>query len=141
MSKRNATGSRLARKRRKAGVSYDTIDLDAVNARPNKVEDIRVWNMTTSEKTGHVSGTRRNYQHTYENSPEFLREEPPPVEDTNIPVDPGPSELPQAGSATKRKRVRTVKENDSVSSTPISHNQLIINVHRQGWRIGSPCTV
>ena len=122
MSKRNAASSRLSRKRRKAGVSYGTIDLDAVNARPNKVEEIRVWKMVTSEKTGRVSGTRRNYQHTYENSPEFLREEPPPVEDTNIPADPGPSELPQAGSAAKRKRARTVKENDSVSSTPISPN-------------------
>ena len=104
------------------GVSYSTIDLDAVNARPNKVEEICVWKMVMSEKTGRVSGTRRNYQHTYENSPEFLRKEPPPIKDTNIPVDPGPSELPQAGSAVKRKRVRTMKENDSVSSTPISPN-------------------
>jgi hypothetical protein len=116
MSKRNAAGSRLARKRRKAGVSHAAIDLDASDE--DKVENIRVWNVTKSETTGRVSGTRRNFQHVYKSSPEPLGEETSPVEDTGVPADPYPTKQPSPMPATKRKQVRVTKENDSVSFLP-----------------------
>jgi len=118
MSKRNTKGTRLPRKRRKAGSSYAAVDLDVPDSRTEGVEDIRVWNITKSETTGRVSATRRNYQHIYDSLPEPLRGEPPVVEDINSPADPEASELLPAKSVVKRKRARKAKtkENDSVSS-------------------------
>lgn len=116
MSKRNATGPQLSRKRKKAGASYARIDLDALSAPAGKVEDIRVWGVSMSETTGRISATRRDHKHVYESSTEPLHKEPLTPEDISPPADPEPSELPPAKSVTKRKRVRVRKENDSVSS-------------------------
>lgn len=118
MSKRIAAGSRPSRKRRKAGASYASIDIDGTDGFSGKVEDVRVWSVTTSEATGRVSATRKTHRHVYESPPEPLREEPSTVEESIItPVYPEPGELPLAKSVAKRRRVRIVKENDSVSLT------------------------
>jgi len=114
MSKRTVTSSRQSRKRKKAGVSYSVVDLDES---PDKTEDIRVWDVTMSATSGRVSATRKNYQHFYESPQEPLHEEPPTVEDIAAPADPEPNELPPAESVVKRRRIRAVKENDSVCST------------------------
>lgn len=119
MSKRTVTSSRQSRKRKRAGVSYSVVDLDES---PDKTEDIRVWDVTMSTTSGRVSATRKNYQHSYASPQEPLHEEPlheepPTAKDIVAPADPEPNELPPAESVAKRKRVRAVKENDSVCST------------------------
>ena len=123
--KRNMADARLARKRKKAGASYGVVDLDALTRPTEKVEDIRVWDVTMSETTGRVSGTRRNYKHTYKVSPEPVGEEPSIVE-ISAPADTGPSDSQPAKPVGKNKRVRIAKENDSVSSIPMPPTKLII---------------
>ena len=118
MSKRSAVDSRPLRKRKKAGASYASISIDGPNGRAVKVEDIRVWNVSTSEATGRVSATRRTHKHLYESLPVPSCEEPPGVKSIADLADPEPSEPPPAEPVAKRKRVRAAKENDSVSSTP-----------------------
>ena len=118
MSKRNATDSRSSRKRRKGGKSHRTTNLDPPDDPPPNVETIRVWKVTRSETTGRVSGTRKNHLHFHEGPSEPSREEEAyTVEDVSGPVGEESSEQPPAKAATKRKRVRIVKENDSVSPT------------------------
>ena len=112
MSKHNTTGSRPPRKRRKGGGSYATIDLDAPDGASQEAEDVRVWNISMSEKTGRVSATRKSHKHFFGSLRGGLCEEP------ETHVDPEPNELPLEKSVAKCKRVRAVKENDSVR--PIS---------------------
>jgi hypothetical protein len=119
MTKRDMVGSRPSRKRRKGGISYGTIDLDAPDGDPPETEAIRVWNISTSETTGRASATRKNYKHVYGNSQKPVCEEPLTVEHSDAPADPESNDPLPAKSAVKlkRKRVRTMKENDSVSHT------------------------
>lgn len=132
MSKRNAADSRQARKRRKEGSAHATVDLDALTGRSEKVETIRVWDMSASETTGRVSGTRKNLNYVYESSPgpsrqeshQESRQESPIVGDIGAPAGTEPSDPPPKKSATKRKRVRIAKENDSVSLMPMSSIKL-----------------
>lgn len=132
MSKRNAADSRLARKRRKEGVSHAVVDLDAMTGRSERVEPIRVWNITTSGTTGRVSGTRKILNHVYESSPgpsreesrEESHEESPFVGDIGTPAETEPSVPLPKKSTTKRRRVRVAKENDSVSLMPTSSTKL-----------------
>jgi hypothetical protein len=140
MSKRSATGSRPSRKRTKGGASYGIMDIDPPDVPPGEVEDIRVWNVTKSEKTGRVSATRRNYQHFYASSLDPSHEtQPSTIEDAGAPTDLEPNKQPPAVPVVKPKRVRvrTVKENDSVSSIPTVPSKLIIIRRRPGWRSGS----
>ena len=113
MSKRNMVGYRLPRKKRKAGVSYAKIDLD-VPEELGRVEDIRVWNITRSETNGRVSATRKTHQHIYASPLDSPHKDPPAAQEI-APEDPEPREVE---SVAKKKRVRAVKENDSVSSIP-----------------------
>ena len=124
MAKRNAGSSRPARKRRKAGASYEQVDGDASSPDPDEVEDIRVWTLTASETTGRVAGRRETHRHLREEPVEPRHEEPPTLEEVGAPVDPEPSGSPPAKVAAKgkRKRVRVVKENNSVSFTPIDQS-------------------
>lgn len=126
MSKRNTTGTGSSRKRRKGRISHSTRDLDALVAAPEKVEDVRVWNMTVSETTGRVSGTRKTHQYIYQSPPVPLCEEPPVVGAIDASADPEPTEPPPAKSTGRRKRVRIVKENDSVGSILIALIKLTI---------------
>ena len=116
MSKRNATGSRPSCKRRKAGSSYATVDVDALIKHTERTEAIRVWDISASEKTGRVAARRKNLQHRYQSLSEPSREGSSVVEDLGSPADPEPGELPPAKSVVKHKRVKKVKENDSVRS-------------------------
>lgn len=112
MAKRNATGSRTSRKRRKGGASYAAIDLDAPDGGSQQIENIHVWNISMSETNRRLSATRRNHKHLSETPLEHLREEPPTVEHADLPADPEPH---PAKLIERRKRVRILKENDSVS--------------------------
>ena len=133
MSKRNTTGSRPSRKRRK-GANYTAIDLDAPDD-SLEVEDIRVWAISTSETTGRASATRRNYKHFLRSSLEPLREEILTPEHSDVPADSESNELLPAKSNAKRRRVRTVKENDSVSPVLVHRNNLRITwqTRMEGW--------
>ena len=124
MSKHNAGRSRRPRKRRRAGASYGEVNLDSSDEHPEDVEEIRVWKITTSETTGRVSATRKNHRHPLEYVSEPRHDEPPPsVEETSTPALPEPSEVPPAKVVPKRRRVRLVKENDSVSFLPMNQCQ------------------
>ena len=85
------------------------------------MEDIRVRDVSTSQKTGRIVGRRKTHRHFREDPLEPRLEEPPPVEEVDASADPEPSESPpvKATGKRKRKRVRAIKENDSVSFVPI----------------------
>ena len=122
MSKRNVGGSRASRKRRRAGASYGEMNLDESDEGPEETEDIRVWKITTSETTRLVSATRKTHKHSLQHTSKPQHEEPPPtptVEEASTPVDPEPRKASRAKVAGKRRRVRVVKENDSVSFVPV----------------------
>lgn len=137
MSKRNANEYRLSRKRRKEGASYARVDLDALTRRRDKVEDVRVWNVTMSETTGRVSASRKHRQHVYEGPPKALHEEFPTGASEEFAISADPELTPSPASVVKRKRVR-ITENDSVSSVPTFSAKLMSShVGRQGWQVGS----
>lgn len=124
MSKRNATGSSRSRKKRKAA-GYASVDLDLPDEHPGNVEIVRVWDVGTSKTTGRVSATRKTHRHVNDGWSEPTREEPAlTVEDVNVPVDPEPSKQPPIKPVAKRKRVvKAIKENDSVSRSPRSSSK------------------
>ena len=127
--KRHATGASRSRKKRRGGSSYASIDLDSPDKHAGEVEVIRVWDVTRSVTTGRVSATCTAHRHIYEGPSKPLCEEPASVvKDVDISPDPEPSgQAPTKGRVKRKPRVRIVKENDSVSSTPIpSSNKLIV---------------
>ena len=116
-------------------MSCAKVDADASS--PDEAEDIRVWEITASETTGRVSGKRKTHRHLHEDPVEPRHEEPPTVEEVDATVDPEPSDPPLAKVTAKgkRKRVRVVKENDSVSFVPMNQclgSKLTIIVIRHG---------
>ena len=113
MTKRNTADPRPSRKKRK-GASYAAIDLDAPDDL-QEVENIRVWNISTSARSGRASATRKNHKHFSSSSLKPLPEEILTVEHSDVPADSESKQLSLAKSGTKRKRIRIVKENDSVS--------------------------
>ena len=109
MSKRRVTGTSRSRKKRKES-GYTSVDLDLSDEHLGEVEVIRVWDVGTSKTTGRISATRKAHQHVGLSKP--TREEPTLTDaDVGIPADPESPTRPVA----KRKKVRTAKENDSVS--------------------------
>ena len=120
MSKRHGAAPSRSRKKRKE--NYSSVDLDQ-DEHPGKVETIRVWDIVASKTTGRVSATRKIHRHVNEGAAKPTYEEPTPaVEDVGNPAE---HELPTK-PATKHKREKTTKQNDSVSSVPILSSNLII---------------
>lgn len=131
MLKRPAKGPKTARKKKKGNSTYALSSLDPSDDDEDKVavEDVRVWDISTSEKTGRMTASRKTLKHYSLVSPP---EEPSTskelggVEENPSAEDPGnlaDSEIPleTAGKPKrKRKRVRVVKENDSVSESLVS---------------------
>ena len=101
-------------------MSYASLDLDVSDEHSDQVEDIRVWDITASGATGHISATRKTHQHFCKSSLEPSHKGSPAVDDIGAPADLEPNELPPAESVAKRKRAKIVKENDSVSSIAVS---------------------
>ena len=130
MLKRQASGPKTARKKKKGNAMYSVSSFDPPRKDKVAVEDIRVWNISTSEKTGRITSSRKNLKHFRQVSPsppegpstsEKLGgfEETADVEDTGILADSeSPSEVLNK-PRPKRKHVRTLKENDSVSKSLI----------------------
>jgi hypothetical protein len=126
MLKRRANAPKTARKRKKGNATYATTSLDPTDDDKMVVEDVRVWDISASEKTGRVTGSRRTLKH-YHQASASLPEEPSMsggpggaeeianTEESGIFADTESSKV--AGKQRpKRKRVR-VKENDSVSES------------------------
>ena len=125
MLKRQATGPKTARKKKKGNATYSVSSFDPPPKDKKAVEEIRVWNISTLEKTGRITGSRRNLKHYRQISPSppegLSTSEKPGEIEGNADVDTGvladsesPSEVLN-NPRPKRKRVRTLKENDSVS--------------------------
>ena len=124
MLKRQSGGSKTSRKKRKGNATYGFTTLDPTDDENMAVEDIRVYNVSASEK-GRVRGSRRTLKH-YHQLPPSLPEEPSTSkkqggDEEAVDVEAGTladSEFPPAKvdkQRLKRNRVRVVKENDSVS--------------------------
>jgi len=146
MLKRRTSGPKTVRKKKKGNTTYAFTSLDPPNKKP-VVEDIRVWNISTSETTGRITANRRTLKH-YHQAPPSLPEEPSTskepggVEEAADVEEPGnladsesPSKIVRK-RRPKRKRVRAVKENDSVSETLISPPLWAYPHFRQGWNSG-----
>ena len=129
MFKRQNNAPKPARKRKKGNTTYQISSLDPPDDEM-AVEDLRVWDVSTSEKTGRVTAKRRTLKH-YHQAPPSIPEEPPTcenpeggedvtnVEDTGALAD---SESPLETvnkRRPKRKRKKVSKENDSVGGRSI----------------------
>ena len=125
MLKRQASGLKPARKKKKGNATYTVTSLDPAPKDKMAVENVRVWNMSISEATGRIGGTRKTRKHYRQVSPgpsgePSTSERPGGAEGTADLEDPGvfaDSESPPevVKQRPKRKRVRVVKQNDSVS--------------------------
>lgn len=126
MLKRPANDPKRARKKKKGNASYTSSSLDPTPEEKMVVEDVRIWNTSISEKTGRIRGTRKTHHHFHQPSPSppeglSMGEGSGWVEDTAGAEDSGhlaDSELPPVTTdkrRPKRKRVKTLKQNDSVS--------------------------
>jgi hypothetical protein len=143
MLKRRADGPKTGRKKKKGNATYASTSLDPTEDEKQVVEDIRVWNISTSEKTGRLMASRRTHKH-YHEAPPILSEDPSTskklggvdAEDTGALAD---TQSPKTVGKLrrKRKRVRLVKENDSVSCSFISPLLLAYPRFRQRWKSGS----
>ena len=137
MLKRQASApNKNARKKKKGNATYTMASLDPTDDDGRVVEDIRVWDISTSETTGRVRASRRTHKHYSQASSSLPGgsstnkklgegdEEVASVEDTGNHADSETSGCPKRKRA---KRVRILKENDSVSSPsiPCSQNSLM----------------
>jgi hypothetical protein len=124
MSKRQTSNPGTVRKKRKGNTTWKTSSLDPSDDEKMTAEDVRVWDISTSENTGHMTARRKNLKHYSKalppEGPSTRRKqgevgEVACVEDAGILAD--SETVPQTTykQRQKRKRVRTVKENDSVS--------------------------
>lgn len=119
MLKRQASGPKPARKKKKGNATFAETSLDST-PEDKIVEDVCVWNLKASA-TGQVGGTRKTHRYYHQAPLEELStsENPEGPEETAVQEDTGnlaDSETPIDMQRPKRKkRVRTHKENDSVS--------------------------
>jgi hypothetical protein len=124
MSKRQTSNPGTVRKKRKGNTMWKTSSLNPSDDEKMTAEDVRVWDISTSENTGHMTARRKNLKH-------YSKALPPEgpstrwkqgevgevacVEDAGILADSETVPHTTYKQRQKRKRVRTVKENDSVS--------------------------
>ena len=151
MLKCQASGPKTTRKKKKGNMTYSVSSFNTTPKDKRAVEDICVWNISTSEKTGRITGSRRNLKHYRQVSPGPPEgpstsgkpggfEETASEEDTGILAD---SESPSKvlnKPCPKWKRVRTLKENDSVSKSLILVSGLT-HIFRQRWNSGFCLTI
>jgi hypothetical protein len=132
MHKRRAEDPKEARKRKK-GTTYSIATLDPPNGSKRPVENIRVWDVSTSEQTGRVLATRRIVMHQHKGAPDQ------PEEQTTGKGDEGGGEahVEEAGTLAdsesspemekppqrrqRAKKASKSKGNDSVSEPKHSH--------------------
>ena len=138
MHKRRASGPKTARKKKKGNATYALASLDPISEDEVAAEDVRIWNISTSEATGRVMASRRTLKHYRQVSPNSLEgpsmnekpggiEESVGIEDVGFLAD-SESSKKIKGQRPKRRRVRVFKENDSVSGLlvpPLSSGSLV----------------
>ena len=130
MLKRRADVHKTVRKRKKGNTSYKTSTLDPSDDEKVVVEDVRVWHVSTSEKTGRMTAKKRTLKHYSSKvlSPEQPSmsqkqgdvEEVPGVEDAGILTDSKAYPDTTIKQQPKRSHVRAIKENNSVSESLVS---------------------
>lgn len=123
MLKRQAAAPKRVRKKRRGGTSFTISSLDPTNDDKMLAEDIRVWEVSTSQRTGRVSASRRTIKHYHEavNQPD----QPSASKESG---EHGESNADEAGILTdaenspemvksheKRRRTKVAKQNNSVS--------------------------
>ena len=123
MLKRRASGPKAVRKKKKGNATYTISSFGPSDDEGKVAEDIRVWDISASEKTGRMNASRTTLKH-YSKAPPpeelSTNQKPGGVEGVASAEDTGSladSEIPPKTSGKqrpKRKRVRTTKENDSV---------------------------
>ena len=122
MLKRRASGNRSTRRKKKGNASSSFSSLDPSDDENTVVEDVRVWDISTSEK-GCMMATRRTLKHhskvlpPKELSTTQRVEEVASVEDAASLAD---SETPPKASGKHRPKRKRTKENDSVSELLVS---------------------
>ena len=125
MLKRRANAPKATRKKKKGNATYALDSLDPISEDEMAVEDVRVWNISTSEATGRVMANRRTLKHYSQVLPSPPEESSTSeklggiegnadVEDAGVLADSETSGIVKK-RRPKRKRVRVHKENDSVS--------------------------
>lgn len=111
----------MARKKKRGGTTYGVSSFDPPDDKMI-VEDIRVWDVSTSKKTGRVSASRRTVEHHHTlgqpGGPSMSRgdeeDEHAGVQDTGTLADSeAPPETVRKGQ--KRRRAKAANENNSVS--------------------------
>ena len=131
--KRQATDSKTVRKKKRGRTTCKISSLDPSDDKKVATEDVRVWNISTSENTGRITARRKVLKH-YSTVPppeqpsmsqkQVEVNEVAYVEDTGILADSETPPKPTGKQRRKRKRVRVVKENDSVSESLVSPSPL-----------------
>jgi hypothetical protein len=146
MLKRQGSGSKAVRKKRKGNATFESYNFNPNN---KTVENVRVWDISSSEKTGRIKASRRTLKHY---------SQLPPSEESSTSKNPGRTEvnvtevnalketgvLADAESPSdtvkkkdkKRRRIRTVQENDDVSALFFSRHLKLIRDFRQKWSSG-----
>ena len=147
MLKRQNAAPKPARKRKKGNTTYQVSSLDPPVNDKIVVEELRVWDVSTSETTGRITGKRRTLKHYHQVSPNLL-EEPPAskipegsedvenVEDTGVLADSEPPQELVNKRRSKRKRANVSRENDSVGKPSTSLLSTLTRVSRQKWNSG-----
>jgi len=124
MSKRQATDSKAARKKKRGKTTCKISSLDPSDDEKVATEDVRVWNVSTSGNTGRITAKRKVIKHYSKALPpeapstsqkQAEVNEVAHVEDAGILADSETPPEPTDKKRPKRSRVRAVKENDSVS--------------------------
>lgn len=124
MLKRQTAAHKTVRKRKKGNTTYSIGSLDPPVDNKTIVEEIRAWDVSTSQRTGRVSASRRTIKHYHQVSPSELEnsltsKQPEEHEDANIEevgILTDPESPPEISSKhPKPKRPKAPKENDSVS--------------------------
>jgi hypothetical protein len=133
------------RKRKKGNTTYAIGSLDPPGDNKVAVEDIRIWDVSTSERTGRVSARKRTVQHHRQVSPSQLQEvstssgapgiESTTVDEAGIFAD---SESPPevASKRPRKKRANAQKDNDSVSQSHPPSFRTLTRIFRREWKHG-----
>ena len=134
----------MGRDRKRGRTAYSIGTLDPPDD-DDTSEDVRVWDVTTSEGTGRVAASSREitlYHEALDQSEEpstsvqsevGVEEEVGTFADSEAPPNP-PKKV---GAPEGRKRTRVNKENDSVSEVVHWHISALIRVSRREWSSGS----
>lgn len=144
MLKRPASRRGTGRKKKKGNATYEISSIDSSDDEKMDIEDVRAWDISTSVNTGRMNARRKTLKHYSEMLPPEVpsasqepgRVEAASVEDTGSLADTETSRKTTKKQRPKRKRVRTVKENDSVSESLVFSSLGLTGVFRQGWRNG-----